>query len=68
MRLQASQDGVFHSDHERTQEEAEKKKGGVSEKFKSQLQETLQTNSVKVQSFLRRKEGRFLSRPAKPTS
>lgn len=28
MRLQASQDGVFHSDHERTQEEAEKKKGG----------------------------------------
>lgn len=67
MRLQASQDGVFHSDHERTQEEAEKKRGG-SEKFKSQLQETLQTNSVKVQSFLRRKEGRFLSRPAKPTS
>lgn len=29
MRLQASQDGVFHSDHERTQEEAEKKRGGV---------------------------------------
>lgn len=70
MRLQASQDGVFHSDHERTQEEAggEKGGGGVSEKFKSQLQETLQTNSVKVRSFLRRKEGRFLSRPAKPTS
>lgn len=27
MRLQASQDGVFHSDHERTQEEAGGKKG-----------------------------------------
>lgn len=35
MRLQASQDGVFHSDHERTQEEAEKRGGGVRKIQKS---------------------------------